>query len=49
MRAVAGGGAEQHRQPDLVDLKDDGVEIDLPMSDEIDWALKYLKNCRVFA
>jgi endonuclease/exonuclease/phosphatase family metal-dependent hydrolase len=42
--AVAGEGAEQDQPPDLVDLRDDGVEIDLPSREEIEGALKYLKN-----
>jgi hypothetical protein len=30
--------------PDLVDLRDNEVEIDLPSSEENESALKYLKN-----
>jgi hypothetical protein len=34
--------SEQTTRP--VDLKDDGVDIDLPSREEIEWALKYLKK-----
>jgi hypothetical protein len=37
-----GSESEQPTRP--VDLRDDGVDIDLPSSEEIEWALKYLKN-----
>ena len=37
-------GAEHGQPPDQVDLADDGVEIDLPSRDEVEEALKYLKN-----
>jgi hypothetical protein len=37
-------GAGYDRPPDQVDLGDDGVEIDLPSREEIEGALKYLKN-----
>jgi hypothetical protein len=30
--------------PDQVDLRDDGIKIDLPSREEIESALKYLKN-----
>jgi hypothetical protein len=37
-----GSESEQPRRP--VDLRDDGVDIDLPSREEIEGALKYLKN-----
>jgi hypothetical protein len=37
-----GSESEQPTRP--VDLEDDGVDIDLPSSKEIEGALKYLKN-----
>jgi hypothetical protein len=37
-----GSESEQPTRP--VDLKDDGVDIDLPSREEIEGALKYLKN-----
>jgi hypothetical protein len=37
-----GSEAEQPTRP--VDLRDDGVDIDLPSHEEIEGALKYLKN-----
>jgi hypothetical protein len=37
-------GAEQGQPPDRVDLRDDEVEIDLPSREEINGALKHLKN-----
>jgi hypothetical protein len=36
---------EQPTRP--VDLRDDGIDIDLPSSEEIKDALKYLKNNKV--
>jgi hypothetical protein len=41
-----GSKSEQPTRP--VDSKDDGVDIDLPNYEEIDRALKYLKNRRKF-
>jgi hypothetical protein len=35
---------ERDQPPDQVDLRDDGVEIDLQSPEEIKSALKYLKN-----
>ena len=37
-------GAERAQPPNEVDLADDGVQIDLPSREEIEGALKYLKN-----
>jgi hypothetical protein len=37
-----GSESEQPTRP--VDLRDDGVDIDLPSREEIEWALKFLKN-----
>jgi hypothetical protein len=37
-----GSKSEQPTRP--VDLRDDGVDIDLPSREEIEGALKYLKN-----
>ena len=37
-------GAEHDQPPNEVDLADDGVQIDLPSREEIEGALKYLKN-----
>jgi hypothetical protein len=37
-----GSESEQPTRP--VDLRDDGVDIDLPSREEIEGALKYLKN-----
>jgi hypothetical protein len=37
-------GEERDQPPDQVNLRDDGVEIDLPSREEIKSALKYLKN-----
>jgi hypothetical protein len=37
-------GAGHDWPPDQVDLGDDGVEIYLPIREEIEGALKYLKN-----
>jgi hypothetical protein len=37
-----GSESEQPKRP--VDLGDDGVDIDLPSREEIEGALKYLKN-----
>jgi hypothetical protein len=37
-------GSESEQLTRSVDLRDDGVEIDLPSRDEIGGALKYLKN-----
>jgi hypothetical protein len=37
-----GSESEQPKRP--VDLRDDGVDIDLPSREEIEGALKYLKN-----
>ena len=37
-------GAENNQPPNQVELQDDGVEIDLPSREEIEGALKYLKN-----
>ena len=37
-------GAGDDKPPNQVDLSDDGVEIDLPSREEIEGALKYLKN-----
>jgi hypothetical protein len=42
--AVAGKVAEQDQPPDLVDLRDDEVEIDLSSRDKLEEVLKYLKN-----
>jgi hypothetical protein len=44
---VAGVGAKQDQPPDIGDLKDDGVEIDLPdltSRDEIERMMTYLNN-----
>jgi hypothetical protein len=35
---------ERDQPPDQVDLRDDGVEIDFSSHEEIESALKYLKN-----
>jgi hypothetical protein len=40
-----GSESEQPTRP--VDLRDDGVDIDLPSREEIEGALKYLKNNKV--
>jgi hypothetical protein len=40
-----GSESEQPTRP--VDLRDDGVDIDLPSCEEIEGALKYLKNNKV--
>jgi hypothetical protein len=40
-----GSKSEQLTRP--VDLRDDGVDIDLPSREEIEGALKYLKNNKV--
>jgi hypothetical protein len=40
-------GEERDQPPDQVDLRDDGVDIDLPSPEEIESALKYLKNNKV--
>jgi hypothetical protein len=45
--AVDGGGAEQDQIRDLVDLRDDGVEIDFP-NREPRTVLKYLKNNKTY-
>jgi hypothetical protein len=37
-------GSESYQPTRPVDLKDDGVDIDLPSRKEIEGALKYLKN-----
>jgi hypothetical protein len=37
-------GSESEQQTRPVDLRDDGVDIDLPSRGEIERALKYLKN-----
>jgi hypothetical protein len=37
-------GSESEQPTRLVDLRDDGVDIDLPSREEIEVALKYLKN-----
>jgi hypothetical protein len=37
-------GSEEEQPTRPVDLRDDGVDIDLPSREEIDGALKYLKN-----
>jgi hypothetical protein len=37
-------GEEHDQPPDQVDFRDDGVEIDLSSSEEIESALLYLKN-----
>jgi hypothetical protein len=37
-------GSESEQPLRLVDLRDDGVDIDLPSREEIEGALKYLKN-----
>jgi hypothetical protein len=37
-------GSESEQPTRLVDLRDDGVDIDLPSREEIERALKYLKN-----
>jgi hypothetical protein len=38
------GGSESEQSTRPVDLRDDGVDIDLPSREEIEEALKYLKN-----
>jgi hypothetical protein len=38
------GGSESEQPIRPVDLRDDGVDIDLPIREEIEGALKYLKN-----
>jgi hypothetical protein len=35
---------ERDQPPDQVDLRDDGVDINMPSREEIESALKYLKN-----
>jgi hypothetical protein len=40
-------GEERGKQPDQIDLRDDGVEISFPSHDEIESALKYVKNYKV--
>jgi hypothetical protein len=42
MLKIEGSESEQPTRP--VDLRDDGVDIDLPSREEIERALKYLKN-----
>jgi hypothetical protein len=37
-------GSESEQPTRAVDLRDDGVDIDLPSREEIEGALKYLKN-----
>jgi hypothetical protein len=37
-------GSESEQPTSPVDLRDDGVDIDLPSREEIEGALKYLKN-----
>jgi hypothetical protein len=37
-------GVDRDQPPDQVDLRDDGVEIDLTRCEDIESALKYLKN-----
>jgi hypothetical protein len=37
-------GSESEQPTRLVDLRDDGVDIDLPSREEIEGALKHLKN-----
>jgi hypothetical protein len=37
-------GGSELEQPRPVDLRDDAVDIDLPSREEIEGALKYLKN-----
>jgi hypothetical protein len=37
-------GPESEQPPRPVDLRDDGVDIDLPSREEIEETLKYLKN-----
>jgi hypothetical protein len=44
---VWGRTAEYAQPPDQVDLGDDEVEIDFPSREEIERALKYLKNNKV--
>jgi hypothetical protein len=39
-----GSESEQPTRP--VDLRDDGVDNDFPSREEIEWALKYLKNSK---
>jgi hypothetical protein len=39
---IKGSKSEQPKRP--VDFRDDGVDIDLPSREEIEGALKYLKN-----
>jgi hypothetical protein len=39
-------GSESEQPIRLVDLRDDGVDIDLPSREEIEGALKYLKKTR---
>jgi hypothetical protein len=39
-------GSTSEQPPRQVDLGDDGVDIDLPSREEIELALKYLKNNR---
>jgi hypothetical protein len=41
------GGEERDQPPDQVDLREDGVEIDLPSREKIESALKYLINTKV--
>jgi hypothetical protein len=40
-------GEDRDRPLDQVSRRDDGVEIDLPSREEIESALKYLKNDKV--
>jgi hypothetical protein len=37
-------GSESEQPTRLVDLRDDGVDIDLPVGEKIEGTLKYLKN-----
>jgi hypothetical protein len=37
-------GSESEQPAGTVDLRDDGVDIDLPSREEIEGAVKYLKN-----
>jgi hypothetical protein len=37
-------GSESDQPTRPVDLRDDGVDIDLPSREEGEWALKYLQN-----
>jgi hypothetical protein len=40
-------GKKRDQPPEQVDLRDDGVEIDLPNREEIESTLKYLKNNKI--